>query len=155
MLNKKFTHYTESFIYYLEQTAIYCRENGKKLFQELSIPLSLDEYIVIDTLSIHPGICQIELAKLILKDRVFTSRLLNSLEQKGYVLRQNMTKDNRLVKIIYNTDKAKDVLNQYQSKLEEQSLEVFKDLSDEDIENIQESLTRLRNSLNKYVAMKF
>ena len=81
----KYEHFIDSIYYQLEQTAKYCRSLGMQLFQKLDLPINLDEFVVLDTLLGHEGICQRDLAKLILKDRPSTGRLLNSLEEKGYI----------------------------------------------------------------------
>lgn len=83
----KYEHFIDSIYYQLEQTAKYCRYLGMQLFQKLDLPINLDEFVVLDTLLGHEGICQRDLAKLILKDRPSTGRLLNSLEEKGYIER--------------------------------------------------------------------
>ena len=65
----KCEHFIDSIYYQLEQTAKYCRYLGMQLFQRLNLPINLDEFVVLDTLLGHEGICQRDLAKLILKDR--------------------------------------------------------------------------------------
>ena len=62
-------HYTDSIYYQLEQTAKYCRYLGMQMFQKLQLPVTLDEFAALDTILINEGICQRDLAKLILKDR--------------------------------------------------------------------------------------
>lgn len=44
-------------------------------------------FAALDTISCNKGICQRDLAKLILKDRANTGRILNSLEEKGFIKR--------------------------------------------------------------------
>ena len=81
-------HYIESIYYQLEQTARYCRYLGSQIFQKLDMPVSMDEFVTMDTISLNDGMCQRELANLILKDRANTGRILNSLEEKGYIERR-------------------------------------------------------------------
>ena len=94
----KCEHYTDSIYYQLEQTAKYCKYLGMQIFQKLDLPISLDEFVILDILIDNEEICQRDLAKLILKDRPCTGRLLNSLEEKGFIERFDDTKNNRLVK---------------------------------------------------------
>ena len=56
-----------------------------QIFQKLDLPISLDEFVILDILIDNEEICQRDLAKLILKDRPCTGRLLNSLEEKGFI----------------------------------------------------------------------
>ena len=102
----KCEHFIDSIYYQLEQTAKYCRYLGMQLFQKLDLPINLDEFVVLDTLLGHEGICQRDLAKLILKDRPSTGRLLNSLEEKGLILRSNETKNGRQVRKTSLTDEG-------------------------------------------------
>ena len=91
-------HYTDSIHYELEQTSRLMKKLTNQLFEKLGIDLTIDEYSALDTVSVNAGICQRDLAKLILKDRANTGRILNTLEQKGFITRFIDTKNNRLVK---------------------------------------------------------
>ena len=95
---KKTTHYIDSVFYQFEQTARYCKYLSVQIFQGLNMGITADEFIVLDTIDANGCICQRELAQLILKDRAGTGRLLNTLEEKGYIERFADTKNNRLVR---------------------------------------------------------
>ena len=147
-------HYIDSIYYQLEQTAKYCRYLGMQIFSKLDLPINLDEFVVLDTLLGHEGICQRDLAKLILKDRPCTGRLLNSLEEKGFIERFVDTKNNRLVKKmkltpigIKTTQDVTNVIKDYMDKLP-------KVLSDEDKIELINSIKKFRESLEKEVEMK-
>src|SRR5574344_1273214 len=103
-------HYTDSIYYHLEQTAKYCRYLGMQVFQKLKLPVTLDEFVAMDTILTNDGICQRDLAKMILKDRPNTGRILNALEEKGYIKRYADTKNNRLVRRTELTEEAKEDL---------------------------------------------
>ncbi len=147
-------HYIDSIYYQLEQTAKYCKYLGMQIFSKLDLPINLDEFVVLDTLLGHEGICQRDLAKLILKDRPCTGRLLNSLEEKGFIERFVDTKNNRLVKKmkltpigIKTTQDVTNVIKDYMDKLP-------KVLSDEDKIELINSIKKFRESLEKEVEMK-
>ena len=99
-------HYTDSIHYELEQTSRLMKKVTTQLFEKLEIGLSIDEYAALDTVSVNAGICQRDLAKLILKDRANTGRILDSLEQKGFITRFIDTKNNRLVKKMGITERG-------------------------------------------------
>ena len=150
----KCEHYIDSIYYQLEQTAKYCKYLGMQIFSKLDLPINLDEFVVLDTLLGHEGICQRDLAKLILKDRPCTGRLLNSLEEKGFIERFVDTKNNRLVKKmkltpigIKTTQDVTNVIKDYMDKLP-------KVLSDEDKIELINSIKKFRESLEKEVEMK-
>lgn len=150
----KCEHYTDSIYYQLEQTAKYCRYLGIQMFQNLNIPLTMDEFVALDVIQANDGICQRELAKLILKDRPNTGRILNSLEEKGYVERFVDTKNNRLVRKMILTEEGKKVTKDVTEIVKNHIEKLPKVFSDEDKAILMSSLKKFRESLEKEVAMK-
>ena len=147
-------HYIESIYYQLEQTARYCRYLGSQIFQKLNMPVSLDEFVTMDTISLNDGMCQRELAKLILKDRANTGRILNSLEEKGYIERFVDTKNNRLVRKMRLTPEGREITTKVSKVLREYIEKLPKVLSENDKFEIMESLKRFREGLEQEVEMK-
>lgn len=92
-------HFTDSIFYEIELTAKYCKMLGAQIFEDIDAGVSVEEFSTLDTLLCNPEICQRDLAKLILKDRANTGKILDSLEQKGFIERQLSVKNNRPVKI--------------------------------------------------------
>ena len=144
-------HYTDSIHYELEQTSRLMKKVTTQLFEKLEIDLSLDEYAALDTVSVNAGICQRDLAKLILKDRANTGRILDSLEQKGFITRFIDTKNNRLVKKMGITERGLKELDTINKKVKQYLESVTKTISDEDIERVQETLKSFRLELEKVV----
>ncbi len=147
-------HYIESIYYQLEQTARYCRYLGSQIFQKLEMPVSMDEFTTMDTISLNDGICQRELAKLILKDRANTGRILNSLEEKGYIERFVDTKNNRLVRKMRLTPEGREITAKVSKILREYIEKLPKVLSENDKFEIIKSLKRFREGLEQEVEMK-
>ncbi len=147
-------HYIESIYYQLEQTARYCRYLGSQIFQKLDMPVSMDEFTAMDTISLNDGMCQRELAKLILKDRANTGRILNSLEEKGYIERFVDTKNNRLVRKMRLTPEGREITAKVSKILREYIEKLPKVLSENDKFEIMESLKRFREGLEQEVEMK-
>ena len=75
-------HFTDSIYYDLEQTARLMKKLGNQVFEKLNLGLTSDEYITLDTISCNAGICQRDLAKLILKEPSKSSTWL-SLREHG------------------------------------------------------------------------
>ena len=146
-------HYIESIYYQLEQTARYCRYLGSQIFQKLDMPVSMDEFVTMDTISLNDGMCQRELAKLILKDRANTGRILNSLEEKGYIERFVDTKNNRLVRKMRLTPEGREITTKVSKVLREYIEKLPKVLSENDKFEIMESLKRFREGLEQEVEM--
>ena len=93
-------HYTDTIFYQIELTAKYCRLLGQQVFQKFDLGISLDEYSVLDVLTMHDSLCQRDIAKLILKDRANTGKLLDSLAKKKLLTRELSVKNNRPVKLV-------------------------------------------------------
>ncbi len=147
-------HYTDSIYYQLEQTAKYCRYLGMQMFQKLQLPVTLDEFAALDTILINEGICQRDLARLILKDRPNTGRILNSLEEKGYIERYADTKNNRLVRKMKITEEGKRISAEVTKILKAYINKIPKVYSEEDKSKLRESIIKFRESLEQEVEMK-
>ena len=119
----------------------------------MEIRISQDEYAALDTISINPGICQRDLAKLIIKDRANTGRILNCLEEKNLVTRVIDTKDNRLVKKLEITPDGIKELNSINIKIKSYMDNVTKKIAPEEVDRVQEILRGFRLDLEKVVEM--
>ena len=153
MKETKLLHYTDSIHYELEQAARLMRILTSQLFKNLDIGLSMDEYAALDTVSINAGICQRDLAKLIIKDRANTGRILNSLEEKGFITRFIDTKNNRLVKKMGVTERGYKELDAINKKIKGYFDGVTKKISPEEVDRVQETLRAFRLDLEKVVEM--
>lgn len=150
---EKAKHYIDSIFYQFEQTAKYCKYLSVQLFQKLNLGITFDEFIVLDTIDANGCICQRELAKLILKDRASTGRLLNSLEEKGCVERFVDTKNNRLVRKMKLSSKGQQVLKEITEKIKVYINKLPKILSEEDKEALVQAIVNFRHNIEKEVQM--
>ncbi len=100
-------HYTDTIFYQVELTAKYCKLLGAQVFEQFNVGITVEEFSVLDTLISQQELCQRDLAKLILKDRANTGKLLDSLEKKGLISRKLAIKNNRPVKIIDITESGR------------------------------------------------
>lgn len=146
-------HYIGSIIYLIEQLNIYCRTKSEQFIDSLGIGLNLDQYSILDTIDVSPGICQMELAKLILKDRSYTSRLVIFLEKNGFIERRLNTKSNRLIRELYITQKGKQILTQNQSKLKSAYADALKNFSDAEYSRFRNDLEKMKECVSKYTIM--
>ena len=151
MANNGIGHYTDSIHYELEQTSRLMNMLTNQLFKKLELSITFDEYIALDTVSVNAGICQRDLAKLILKDRANTGRILNELEQKGFITRFVDTKNNRLVKKMGITENGLTELNNINSKIKTYLSGVTKRIPPEDVDKVRDILRAFRLELDKIV----
>lgn len=147
-------HFTGSIFYEIELTAKYCKMLGAQVFENFHTGVSPEEFAVLDTLSINPGICQRDIAKLIVRDRANTGKILDNLEKKGLVERQLSIKNNRPVKIAKLTElglqKAEEVTN-----LVRPHMEIVKNkLQNGDLAKLSSMLQEFREVLGSTVDMK-
>ncbi len=146
-------HYINTIFYKVEQTAKYCKYLGNQVFQKLKMPLTLDEFSTLDTIKIYGEICQRDLAKLILKDRPSTGRILNTLEERGYITRFVDTKNNRLVRKMSLTLEGEDILTKATKVLRNYVDNLPEFMSQNDLNALEKSIEKFRQSLEKEVEM--
>lgn len=151
---KKLKHYTDTLNYELEKTARVMRILGIQLMEKLKIDLMLDEYVALDIVSCHQGICQRDLAKLIIKDRANTGRILNSLEEKGLITRFVDTKNSRLVRKMAITEKGYKILISINKKVESYVAETKRVVSEDELDGLYLSLKKLREKLEEMIELK-
>ena len=98
-------------------------------------------------LSAHSELCQRDIAKLILKDRANTGKLLDSLEQKEFITRELTSKNNRPVKIVKITNKGKKIYEETYEKLEPHHKIVKDKIANTDLSKVGDLLRELREIL--------
>lgn len=154
--NKVVKHFTDSIYYELERTARVLKMLGIQVFEKIDASLGPDEHAALDTISYNPCICQRDLAKLILKDRANTGKILNSLEEKGLIERFVDTKNNRLVRKTRITPKGELTIKELNAKLEQlfNEIQVSSKINHGEIDAVQASLKKLRTSFEEIVNMK-
>lgn len=146
-------HYIDSIYYDLELTANVMKVMGAQLFERLGVDITPMEHAALDTIFCNAGICQRDLAKLILKDRANTGRILDSLEEKGYITRFIDMKNNRLVRKMGITEKGHQKLEEVHDKIEVYLKTIRSQCSDEEIEQLQASLRKFRENILATVNM--
>ena len=145
-------HYTDTVMYEIELTSKYIKHMGNRLFNQLGFKITPEEYMALDTIHVHENICQRDLAKLILKDRAGTGRIIVSLEEKKLVERYVDRKGNRLVRKMKITDEGLKVLNSCYEAIKEKGLEPFdKHFSEKDKKNLKDILIKFRNVLAEHI----
>ena len=147
-------HFTDSIHYELAKTAKLMKMLTMQLFDRLKIEISLDECSALDMIACNDGICQRDLAKLILKDRANTGRILDSLEEKGFIKRFVDTKNNRLVKKMGMTQKGLKTLREISDKIISYLENVTGVVPHEEMLKVRNVLRDFRLNLENKVEMK-
>ncbi len=140
-------HFTDTIFYQVELTARYTKMLGTQLFGRLGVGLTPEEFAALDSISANNELCQRDLAKLILKDRANTGKLLDSLETKGLITRELTVKNNRPVKIIKITEQGENLYSEVYAKLIPHHKVVEEKIANTDLERVGELLKELREIL--------
>ena len=147
-------HFTDTIFYQIELTAKYCKLLGQQVFENFDSGISLEEYSVLDVLTINDALCQRDIAKLILKDRANTGKLLNTLASKGYISRDLTVKNNRPVKLVKITDEGVKKVNEIAEKARPNYNLVKEKINKRHISKVGELLKELREILKETIEIQ-
>lgn len=147
-------HFCESVFHDIIKTAIYTRVTGAQYFNKLNLGITFEQYIALDAISSQENICQRDLSKLILKDRSNTGRILNVMEQEGFIQRSVETKNNRLIKKISITKKGKDLLDIHGKIIEEDMCNMFDSVTQSDFDTLRVILKNIRDCMSTQTNMQ-
>ena len=147
-------HFTDTIFYQIELTAKYCKLLGQQVFEKFDLGISLEEYSVLDVLTVNESLCQRDIAKLILKDRANTGKLLDTLSQKGFISRELTVKNNRPVKLVKITDAGVEKINEVAEKVRPKYRLVREKIQNRHIEKVGGLLKELREILKETVEIQ-
>ena len=142
-------HFTDTIFYQIELTARYCKLLGAQVFEKFNVGFSVEEYTILDTLMARQELCQRDLAKLILKDRANTGKLLDGLEKKGLITRKLAIKNNRPVKIIEITDNGKQQVESAADKIRPHYKAIKEQIENNNVAMVGDLLKKLRQVLSE------
>ena len=142
-------HFRNTIFYQIELTARYCKLLGAQAFEQFNTSISVEEYTILDTLLTEKELCQRDLAKLILKDRANTGKLLDGLEKKGFIMRKLSVKNNRPVKLIEITELGIKQAEEAASRIRPHYMAIKERIDNSDIARVGELLTELRDILSE------
>ena len=132
-----------------KRQAKYCKLLGSQVFEKFNAGITCEEYSVLDVLLSSPELCQRDLAKLILKDRANTGKLLDTLEKKGFVKRKLSIKNNRPVKIVEITEAGKEKVTDVLERIRPHYEFVKERINNSDVAKVGDLLKELRKILDE------
>ena len=147
-------HYTDTIFYQIELTAKYCKLLGQQVFEKFNLGISLEEYAVLDVLTINESLCQRDIAKLILKDRANTGKLLDALSSKGFITRELTVKNNRPVKLVRITESGLKKVNETAEKARPNYNLVKDKINKMNLSSVGDSLKELRTVLKETIEIQ-
>ena len=144
-------HFTDTIFYQIELTAKYCKLLGQQFFEKLDAGLSLDEYAVLDLLTVNESLCQRDIAKLILKDRANTGKILDSLAKKNGLTRELTIKNNRPVRMVKINNNGMKMINKIALKTRPHHSIIKDKLNKRNLMKVGTLLEELRNVLKETI----
>ena len=143
--------YSESLFYQIRLSAKYVKLLGEQLFEGLKIETSLDEFIALDIINNNKNLCQRDLAKMLLKDRANTGRIIAKLEERGFISVNIDKKSNRLVKLLSLTKKGEKFTEATTKRIRPYMEYIAKGFEEEYIEKFTNTLIDFRKKLSELV----
>ena len=98
-MNNDIMNYNNSLEYAVEYFSKAIQETIRAFHKKHGFPISHEEYIILETIHLSPGIKQIDIANKILMQRSYVGKLLNKLAELKYIERKAEIKGKR--QIIY------------------------------------------------------
>lgn len=147
-------HFTDTIFYQIELTAKYCKLLGQQVFEKFNLGISLEEYSVLDVLTINESLCQRDIAKLIIKDRANTGKLLDTLAAKNLITRELTIKNNRPVKLVKITEDGIKKINEVAEKARPNYNLVKEKINNRNLAKVGDLLKELRSILKETIEIQ-
>lgn len=148
-------HFIDSLGYEIELTSRICHELFKRWFEKNTDLLTIDEFIILDTIDCEHKLSQIELAHMTLKGKAHTGKFLDTLEEKGFITRLYDTKNSRMVKIPIMTKFGKQIYDEIRLKLEESTNKIYEFINENEMKNIKKSIKNFREKILEFDDISF
>jgi DNA-binding MarR family transcriptional regulator len=127
---------------------------GQQVFERFNLGISLEEYSVLDVLIVNDSLCQRDIAKLILKDRANTGKLLDVLAKKGLITRELTVKNNRPIKLVKITDDGIKKVNEVSEKARPNYNLVKEKINNRNLAKVGDLLKELREVLKETIEIQ-
>lgn len=145
------TRYEDSLFYQIHSTAKYFDKLFEQFFKSINMGVSSSEHLALMIIYDLKNCCQRDLAKILLKDRANTGKLVLALQEKGLINIELKTKNNRPVKILTVTKKGINLVNESMILFEPLRKQIESVFTQEKIDEIKKSLSDFRNSVSKTI----
>ena len=152
MESKQMEKYTDSLYYQIKLTEKICKIFCKQLEETLNLPITIDEFTILDIINTHNGeMHQRDLAKMLFKDRANTGKMLNKLEEKGYIIRKEETRNKRQVNIMTVTKEGKEIIKTIGDEIRPLFEKIENRISKEEAEICKRHMRNVRNVITESI----
>ena len=159
--NKKETHaeimekitekYENSLFFQLNSNAKYYNRLFEKFFKELYIEVNGLEHLALTVISQTENCCQRDLARILVKDRANTGKIVNVLEKKGLINIELKQKNNRPAKILTLTKKGEKINEEVHQIILPLITKIYTEIDIKEIEQTKQTLNKLRKAVEKNI----
>lgn len=117
--------------------------------------LELDEFIILCHIISNPKLTQSDLAKLLYKGKAHVGKILNVMEEKGYIERIISTNNNIMVKYTEITPKGKELHKITDDIFSKMNTELFQNFTQEELLIFNALLAKLQAAILKNHKLEF
>ena len=128
-------NYNKAYFFKIDTTIKRIRNYMQRGLTDAAIDLTVDQWVVLDHLSLNRGISQIELGNITFKDPPTMTRILDLLVKKELVIRCNSSSDRRKFTIDL-TDKGKEVHRKANEIITDVRKQAWSNLNEGDYETL-------------------
>jgi len=134
--------------YLINKTALYFKITCLQLFKEKAFDITPEQLGILFFLSKEDGMYQRQLAKISLKDRPNITRLVDILEERGFVYREADPENRRIFKVFITEEGKKQVESIHPALLEMQEKAVT-GMSEEETESLRKLLAKICGNMDE------
>ena len=117
--------------------------------------LDLEEFIILSHILSNPDLSQSDLSKLVYKGKAHVGKILNDMEQKGYITRIVGTHNNMMIKRTSLTEQGKKLYDETNEAFRQLGKRVLAEFSDSEIEEFIYLLEKLQEKMLQNSKIKF
>lgn len=147
--NKK--KYTESLFYEVYLTGKYIKKMSVQHFKNLNLELTGEEFSTLDFIYHNGNMCQRDLALKMFINRANMGKILNGLEERGYLKRIVDVKCNRPVKLISMTKEGEEVYTKTLTTLRITAEKAYSKFSEDEVKVLIAGMQKMRKYLKEIV----
>lgn len=134
----------------LYRTSLAMRQLLQKEIKDNGFDITAEQWAILNNLWIQDGISQNDIAIKLCKQRPNITRIIDELEKNNLVSRKSNTNDRRKYQIFLTTQ-GKDVVKNLKSIVKNIQQKVCEGLSEEEINNIIDSLNKIYKNVNTHI----
>jgi len=134
--------------YIVNKTALYFKITVLQLFKEKNFSITPEQFSILFFLSREDGMYQRQLAKISLKDRPNITRLIDILEERGFVYRETDPNNRRIFKV-FITEEGKKQIEEIHPYLREMQKKAINGINTEETDLLRKLLEKICENMDE------